>query len=86
MALKQYESISQYLSATWETDLSRHAELWEMNGCLEKLATSILQIQRLSNQQNELLILAINNFVNSNVSDQVFLGGSIQLNRQSLLF
>jgi hypothetical protein len=56
-----------------------------MNGCLEKLETSILQIQRLSNHQNELLAMAISNFVNPNVRDQVFRGSEISSDFESLL-
>jgi hypothetical protein len=47
-ALEQYESISQHLSRKWDGDPAMHAQLWEWHGCLEKLATSILQIERLS--------------------------------------
>jgi hypothetical protein len=56
-----------------------------MNGCLEKLATSILQIQRLSDHQNELLIQTINNIVNVNISDLAFLGSEISSDFESLL-
>lgn len=56
-----------------------------MNGCLEKLATSILQIQRLSNHQNEHLIMAFNNFAHPNARDQVFLGSEISSDFESLL-
>lgn len=65
--------------------MSRRTELSEINGCLAKLETSILQIQRLSNHQNELLALAINNFVNPDVRDQVFRGSEISSDFESLL-
>jgi hypothetical protein len=84
-ALGQYQSISQYLSTKWEEDSALHAQLWEMNGCLEKLATSILQIERLSIHQNELLTQAIDAFVNQNCSDAVFLGSEISSDFESLL-
>jgi hypothetical protein len=58
-ALKQYESISQYLSRKWDEGLTSHPQLLEMRGCLEKLATSILLIERLSNHQNQRLTQAI---------------------------
>ena len=58
-ALKLYEIIPQYLSRKWDEDLTVHPQLLEMKGCLEKLATSILQIERLSNHQNQLLSQAI---------------------------
>ena len=56
-----------------------------MNGCLEKPATSILQIQRLSTHQNELLTQAINNLVDRNASDLAFLGSEISSDFEALL-
>ena len=49
-------------------------ELREMNGCMENLASSIFQTERLSTHQNELLTQAINNLVSRNASDLAFLG------------
>jgi hypothetical protein len=70
--LEQYESISQYLSRKWDEEQALHAQLWEWNGCLEKLATSFLQIESLSNHQNQLLAQAIDNIVNRNANDVIF--------------
>jgi len=56
-----------------------------MNGCLVKLETSILEIHRLSHHQNQLLILAVNNFVNPDVRDQVFQDSEISSDFESLL-
>src|SRR5215213_3530758 len=71
-ALSQYKLISQYLSRKWDENPALHSKLWEWNGCLEKLATSILQIDRLSNRQNQLLAQAIDNIVKGNANDVVF--------------
>lgn len=84
-ALKQYEVISQYLSRKWDEDSALHPQLWEWNGCLEKLATAILQIERLSNHQNHLLTQAINNIIGRNASDAVFLASEVSLDFESLL-
>lgn len=84
-ALSQYESISHYLSCKWDENPALHSQLWEWNGCLEKLATSILQIDRLSNRQNRLLAQAIDNIVKVNVNDVVFLASEVSLDFESLL-
>jgi hypothetical protein len=84
-ALEQYESISQYLSRKWDEDPALHSQLWEWNGCLEKLATSILQIERLSNRQNQLFTQAIDNIINGNVIDVVFLASEVSSDFESLL-
>ena len=83
-ALEQYESISQYLSTKWDEYSALHSQLWEWNGCLEKLvATSILQIERLSTSQNQLFTQAIDNIINGNVIGVVFLATEVSwiLNR-----
>jgi hypothetical protein len=72
-ALEQYELISQYLSSKWDEDSSLHLQLWEWNGCLEKLTTSILQIESLSISQNQLFTQAIDNIINGNLVGVVFL-------------
>jgi hypothetical protein len=51
--------------------------MWEWNGCLEKLATSILQIERPSNRQNQLFTQAIDNIINGNVIGVVFLASEV---------
>jgi hypothetical protein len=83
--LKQYETISQYLCRKWDEDSALHPQRWEWNGCLEKLATAILQIERLSNHQNHLLTQAINNIIGRNASDAVFLASEVSSDFESLL-
>ena len=82
-ALEQYESISQYLSSKWDEDSALHLQLWEWNWRLEKLATSILQIERLSTGQNQLFTQAMDNFINVKVIGGVFLATEVSwiLNR-----
>ncbi len=89
-ALNQYESISQYLSRKWDQD-PLHPQLSEMKGCLEKLATSILQIERLSNNQNQLLTQAIDasRDLNSkvvNLKDVGFHASEVSSDFESLLW
>jgi hypothetical protein len=43
-----------------------------MNECLEKLATSILEIERLSNHQNQLLTQAIGAAKDLNARDTIY--------------
>ena len=62
-----------------------HAQLWKMNGCLEKLATSILQIERLSNHQNQLLTQAIDATKDLEPRDAVFLASEVSSDFESLL-
>jgi hypothetical protein len=83
--LGKNESISQYLSRKWDEDPALHAQLWEMNGCLEKLTTSILQIERLSNHQNQLLTQAIDAAKDLNPIDAVFLASEVSSDFESLL-
>jgi hypothetical protein len=84
-ALSQYESISQHLSRKWDENTELHSQLWEWKGCLEKLATSILQIDRLSNRQNQLLAQAIDSIVKGNANDVVFLASEVSSDFESLL-
>jgi hypothetical protein len=56
-----------------------------MKGCLEKLETSIFQIEILSTHQNQLLALAIDATVNQNTSDAVFLASEVSSDFESLL-
>lgn len=63
-------------------DSRRHAQLWEWHG---KLATSILQIERLSNRQNQLLAQAIDVIINQNAKDVVFLASEVSSDFESLL-
>jgi hypothetical protein len=84
-ALEQYESISQYLSRKWDGDPALHAQVWEMNGCVEKLTTSILQIERLSNHQNQLLTQAIDATKELNPRDAVFLASEVSSDFESIL-
>ena len=79
------ESISQYLSRIWDEDPALHAQLWEMNGCLEKVANSILQIERLSNHHNQLLTQAIDATKDLNPIDAVFLASEVSSDFESLL-
>lgn len=52
---------------------------------LEKLATSILQIERLSNRQNQLLAQAIDVIINRNATDAVFLASEVSSDFESLI-
>jgi hypothetical protein len=52
---------------------------------MEKLATSIFQIEGLSTHQNELLTQAINNLVGRNASDLAFLGSEISSDFEALI-
>jgi hypothetical protein len=56
-----------------------------MNGCVEKLTTSILQIERLSNHQNQLLTQAIDATKDLNPRDAVFLASEVSSDFESLL-
>jgi hypothetical protein len=56
-----------------------------MNGCLEKVANSILQIERLSNHQNQLLTQAIDATKDLNPIDAVFLASEVSSDFESLL-
>jgi hypothetical protein len=76
-ALEQYESISQHLSSKWVEDPALSAQLWKMHGCLKKLANSILQIERLSNHQNQLLTQAINASRDYNPTNVAFLANEV---------
>lgn len=84
-ALEQYESISQYLSRKWDEDPALRTQLREMKACLDKLETSILQIERLSNHQNQLLTLAIEARAKQNVHDAAFLASEVSSDFESLL-
>jgi hypothetical protein len=56
-----------------------------MNGCLVKLATSILQIERLSNHQNQLLTQAIDASKDLKPRDAGFLASEVSLDFELLL-
>jgi hypothetical protein len=56
-----------------------------MNGCVEKLTTSILQIERLSNHQNQLLTQAIDATKELNPRDAVFLASEVSSDFESIL-
>jgi hypothetical protein len=56
-----------------------------MNGCLEKVANSILQVERLSNHQNQLLTQAIDATKDLNPIDAVFLASEVSSDFESLL-
>lgn len=56
-----------------------------MNGCLEKLVTSILQIERLSNHQNQLLTQAIDAAKDMNPRDTLFLASEFSSDFELLL-
>ena len=86
MALEQYESILQYLSSKWMEDPALRTQLWKIHGCLEKLANSILQIERLSNHQNQLLTQAIDASRDHNPTDVAFLASEVSSDFESLLF
>jgi hypothetical protein len=61
------------------------AQLWKIHGCLEKLANSILQIERLSNHQNQLLTQAIDASRDHNPTDVAFLASEVSSDFESLL-
>ena len=56
-----------------------------MKGCLEKLATSILQIERLSNHQNQLLTQAIDASKDVDSKDAGFQASEVSSDFESLL-
>jgi hypothetical protein len=56
-----------------------------MNGCLEKLATLILQIERLSDHHNQLLTQAIDASKDLNLRDARFLVSEVSSDFGSLL-
>jgi len=55
-AVEQYRSIQQYLTKEWRTsNESRQRWLWSINGCLDKLSTTLMQVARMRDHHDQLI-------------------------------